>query len=585
MTPDTPLTPSRRALRAARETPPESSGFGDVSGLFGAPPPETPTPADPVVTPPADAVTQTLARDDGDASTLQLPLIEGIPAPEELSPETLGWTAPQSAPAEPDPAVPVIAPDAPIGPEDEPGFAEGFAALTLSPLVAPAAPPVDEPDEPLALAWVDAATLPATRTPDDPAAEVTDLLEHRPHKSPLRASVVVPTLIVLAVLGIYTVGTQLWPLYAVAPTVAAAEIAPAAAVAATPAWPADGSAAVAVEGMSGVLNSADSASSIASITKVVTALLVLEEQPLAVGEQGQPFPFTWADSSAYWGYLNRGESALDVPVGGSLTQYQLLQGMLIGSANNYADRLAGNLWPTDAVYAAAANSWLDAHGVDGITIVDPTGIESGNTATPAGLIALAKKALANPVIAEIVKTQSVELPGAGTVENTNALLADAGVVGVKTGTLDAYTLLTAKDITVGETPVRLYASVLGQPSDDARNDASRALFAQLETELQPVPSVTTDTTAGYVETVWGEKVPVVTASDATVVLWNGGSGTVTTAFDLEADDETTGDAVGTLTVEGPIDTATVELRLAGDVEPPSFWWRLTHPLQLLGLVD
>ena len=105
-----------------------------------------------------------------------------------------------------------------------------------------------------------------------------------------------------------------------------------------------------------------------------------------------------------------------MPVGGSLTQYQLLEGMLVGSANNYADRLAGNLWPTDAVFANAANSWLSAHGVPGVTVVEPTGLDPRNTASPEALIALAQKAMAEPVIAEIVAKPAVELPGAGLVD-------------------------------------------------------------------------------------------------------------------------------------------------------------------------
>jgi D-alanyl-D-alanine carboxypeptidase (penicillin-binding protein 5/6) len=88
------------------------------------------------------------------------------------------------------------------------------------------------------------------------------------------------------------------------------------------------------------------------------------------------------------------------------------------------------------------------------------------------------------VIAEIVATQSVDLPGAGLVENTNDLLADQGVVGVKTGTLEGSNLLSAKDLpgADGES-VRVFAVVLGQPDDDARFTASRALYAQVEDRL------------------------------------------------------------------------------------------------------
>ncbi|MFJ6653341.1 D-alanyl-D-alanine carboxypeptidase family protein [Microbacterium sp. NPDC091313] len=432
---------------------------------------------------------------------------------------------------------------------------------------------------PLALGWIDENRV--AQPPAPAPAGAPDLLTGRVRRSPLRPGVLLPIGFLLALAVIYSATMLLWPLYAVAPQVQAVSVQPTAAPAATPAWPAEGSAAISVAGI-GSANSGGDARSIASITKVVTALLVLDAKPLAVGESGPEYRFTAADRTRYWQYRAGGESALDVPVGGTLTQYQLLEGMLIGSANNYADRLAGDLWPSDAVYGQAARAWLAAHGLTGITIVDPSGIEAGNTATPEALLVLAAKAMANPVIAEIVGKASVDLPGAGTVKNTNPLLTDPGVVGIKTGTLDAYNLLTAKDLDLGDTTVRVYAAVLGQPNSTARDDATRALYSQLESELQLRPSVTAGTTVGIVETRWGEKVDVVTASDASVILWNGGTASAAAAFD-RGDREASGDTVGTLTVTGPLNATSVDLQLAGDIEPPSAWWRLTHPLDLLGL--
>ncbi|WZO34546.1 D-alanyl-D-alanine carboxypeptidase [Microbacterium sp. LWS13-1.2] len=440
-----------------------------------------------------------------------------------------------------------------------------------------------------ALAWVDETAVGLGAAPGDLTAAATpyvtvdaDLLSDAPRRSPLRAGVVVPTLAIAAVLGAYAGTTLLWPLHAVAPTVTAMEVQPVAAPAAAPVWPAQGSAAEAVGGISGTLATTADPDSIASITKLVTALVVLEEMPLALGEQGPEYRFTSADRSRYWQYLSNGESALNVPAGGSLTEYQMLEGMLVGSANNYADRLAQSIWPSDAVFASAASSWLSTHGVPGVTVYEPTGMDPRNTASPEALVVLAQKALANPVIAEIVAKQSVDLPGAGLVENTNGLLADPGVVGLKTGTLDSWNLLSAKDVTIGDTTVRLYASVLGQPDDESRLTASRALYAQLETELQLKPSVTANTVAGQVETLWGDEVDIVTSGDASVVLWNGGSGTVATTYHL-GESRDAGDAVGSLSVTGPLNDTTVDLQLAADITDPSPWWRLTHPLDLFGL--
>ncbi len=453
----------------------------------------------------------------------------------------------------------------------------------------PAGPAAPTPGR-LAFAWVDedaiaharpaAADLDAARSPYVPAGP--ELLSHPPHRSPLRAAVIVPVAIAALLVGAYSATTLLWPLHAIPPTVEAVPFDPIASAPAALTWPGTGSASVSVAGIDGVVASAADALQIASITKIVTALLVLDEMPLALGEQGPEFRFTYGDQLDYWDSLARNESALDVPVGGTLTQYQLLQGMLIGSANNYADRLAGNLWPTDAVFANAANTWLTAHGVPGVTVVEPTGVDPRNTASPEALITLAEKAMADPVIAQIVAMPAVELPGAGLVTNTNGLLADPGVVGIKTGSLDSYNLLSAKDVLVGGTTVRVYSAVLGQPDDASRLAASRTLYAEVEAGLQPLPSVAKGTVAGHVGTVWGEDVAIVTTDDANVILWNGGTGVVTTNFAF-GDAVDKGADVGTLSVHGPLDAATTTLALAEDIEPPTAWWRLTHPLDLFGL--
>ncbi len=472
--------------------------------------------------------------------------------------------------------------------EPEPDLPEPeLAAAPILPVATEPAPPRGQR---IALSWVDVASVARSAGPvEDLSTAATpyipveiDLLADAPRRSPLRAGVIVPTLVIAGLVGVYSATTLLWPLNAVAPTITALQVQPVAAPAATPAWPAVGSAAVAVRGIAAPTASTPNATSMASITKLVTALTVLEQMPLAVGDQGPEFTFRYADELAYRHTLANGESALDVPVGGTLSEYQLLEGMLIGSAGNYAQRLAGNVWPSDAVYADAANAWLQAHGVSGITVVEPTGIRRGNVATPAALITLAQKALANPVIAEIVAKQSVDLPGAGHVVNTNGLLADAGVVGIKTGTLDGWNLLSAKDVKIGDTTVRLYASVLDQPSDAARLAASRALYTELEAELQPRPSVPAGTTTGVVETAWGKPVDIVTAADAAVILWNGGAGTVSTSYSL-GQSRDKGDDVGSLSVSGPLDGAKVDVRLAHDIEGPSAWWRLTHPLDLFGI--
>lgn len=123
---------------------------------------------------------------------------------------------------------------------------------------------------------------------------------------------------------------------------------------------------------------------------------------MSLGEQGREHQFSYREDLEYLEYARSGISALPVPIGGVLTQYQLLEGMLIGSASNYADFLVRDIWGDNVTFAAAAVSYVSRYGLHGISMVEPTGIDRRNTATPSALIALGRHALSNDVISEIV---------------------------------------------------------------------------------------------------------------------------------------------------------------------------------------
>ncbi|MFF3026917.1 D-alanyl-D-alanine carboxypeptidase [Microbacterium sp. NPDC057944] len=456
---------------------------------------------------------------------------------------------------------------------------------------APAAQWASEGGAATALTWVDAASVadhsPTATLDGDQVREPGAALWTGARLRPAAAGpgVLVPIGILAALAASYAGTTLLWPLHEVAPTVKTAEFQATAAPAAAITWPTQGSAAVGIQGIGTVASSPDPAV-IASITKVVSVLMVLDQMPLAVGEQGPSFSFTKADSQSYLAYKRSDQSALDVPVGGSLTEFQMLQGILLGSANNYIDRLAKEIWGSDKAFADAAATWLRDRGIQGITILSPSGFDERNTATPEALIAVAERAMQNPVFAGIVGTPSVELPGAGLVKNTNGMLSDSGVVGIKTGTLhESWNLLTAKDVVVDGTTVHLYASVLTQADDDMRLASTRSLFSQVEDALQAeAPAVAKGTVVGEVDTLWGASTEIVTDADAEVVLWDAAAAEATPEFDL-GEKSKAGAEVGTLTVAGPLDTATTPLTLKKKLEGPSAWWRLTHPLELFGLTS
>ncbi|MFT4051170.1 MAG: D-alanyl-D-alanine carboxypeptidase [Microbacterium sp.] len=449
------------------------------------------------------------------------------------------------------------------------------------------------PTEHVALGWLDDDVFDARRAPAGPvsatasdAVATPDLLEQRPRRSPVRAGLraVAPALAALVLVAAYVTATLLWPLSAVSPVVEEVAIDDLTAPASAVTWPTEGSAAVGVEGFDTTAASTTDAASMASITKIVTVLMILEQLPLAVGESGPEFSFTWTDRQTYWDYLSADESALNVPVDGTLTEYEMLQGILIGSAGNYVDYLVSSIWGTDAAFTAAAAEWLAAHDLSGITVADPTGIDAASTADPASLIELASIAMADPVVAEIVGTASVTLPGAGEVTNTNELLSDSAVVGIKTGTLsEAHNLLAAKEVTVGDTTLTVYATVLNQSSDEARDTETARLLTEVAAEASVLQTLAAGTIVGTITMPWGATSQIVTDSDASSILWNGATATVTSDLSV-GDARDAGTDVGTVTVEGPLGEASTGVRLTVDIEDPDAWWRLTHPLQLFGIL-
>lgn len=587
--PDSARPATRRALRergrarsgadgdpgADAETPTDAVGadalavaLAPVEDAADTPVEDAPEAPDAVVADAANAPAEGAASDDPDALPATAFLLTSEPGP---------VVAPRPVASEPDPSTDFLA-DLESAPEQD---SEDAAATE-----APSAPAqwADERRPPTALTWLDPdAVAAASAAPVSENVAARDVFAGaRLTPSWRRPRVLVPVGIVAALCGAYAATTLLWPLHAVAPEVSAVQVQAAAAPAAEVTWPTVGSAAVGVQGLSTVA-SATTPDEIASISKVASVLMVLDELPLKVGEQGPSFDFDYGDSRDYWQYRRSNQSALDVPVGGSLTEYQMLQGVMLGSANNYIDRLADELWGGRAGFAEAARTWLSDHGITGITLESPSGFDDRNVATPAALVTLGELAMKNPVFAEIVGTKSVEIPGAGTVTNTNGMLKDPGVLGIKTGTLSGWNLLTAKQVTVGDSDVRIFTSVLGQPDDDTRLAVTRSLLAEVEQQLIAQPAtVPAGTVVGTVSTEWGATADVVTDADAQVVLWNGATATASTVFTLG--DEMAKDAtVGTLTAQGPLNSAETSVSLADEIKPPSIWWRLTHPLELFGL--
>jgi serine-type D-Ala-D-Ala carboxypeptidase (penicillin-binding protein 5/6) len=349
------------------------------------------------------------------------------------------------------------------------------------------------------------------------------------------------------------------------------------------AFPRYGASAIGALGYPGVLAQDGSTKPLpmASITKVVTALVVLDALPLAVGEPGPSATMTAADAALYGTYLAQNGTVSTVSAGMTFTERQLLELTLIKSANNYTTSMAVWAFGSQEKFLKAARAWLAEQGLDQIVITEPTGIDRSNVAPADQLIELGRIALAHPVIAEIVATKSAAVPPLGVLPNTNKLLGRSGVDGIKTGTLDDFgaNLLFSADYLVGESTVTVIGVVLGGPDHPTIDrDIVKLLDSAVANFTEVEVAADAEAFATYTA-IWGDSVAAVATERATLLTWAGAPVTVEVVTD-EVRTGTAGEDVGDLVFTSGPATVQVDLELAADLDDPGAWWRLTNPVAL-----
>lgn len=322
---------------------------------------------------------------------------------------------------------------------------------------------------------------------------------------------------------------------------------------------------------------------IASITKVMTALVILDEHPLAPGESGPEIEITFAHEEAFLAAILNDESAVPVQAGENLSQLQMMQGLLVPSGNNFARILAEWDSGSEAAFVAKMNAKAAELGLRDTVFTEPSGLDAGNISTPGDLLRLAETAMTDPVFADIVAMSEVDLPAAGVLPATNALLGVEGVVGIKTGETDeagACLLVAARVSTVSGERLVL-GVVLGQAERQDVFDASRELVGSAGGQVviaditnEGGASVAYGEPIAIVVTDWGEASYVFAERAVSVTALAGTELTVETLMDAVEPGAEEGDVVGMLRVTGGETVEEVPLVLDSDLPGPDWQWRL-----------
>jgi len=347
-------------------------------------------------------------------------------------------------------------------------------------------------------------------------------------------------------------------------------------------WPTAGSAAVAAGGLGFIASSAVSETPVpaASVTKVMTALLVLTDKPMVVGDPGPTLTLTEADVAAYQASAANGESVVPVQAGEELTELKALEALLIPSANNIAFTLAR--WDAGSLpaFVTKMNAQAKALGMTHTTFADASGASPESVSTPTDLVTLGMQAMKLPVFALIVSLPSATIPVAGLVYNVNAVLGQGGIIGIKTGSglRTGANFLYAASVQVGVYRIVLYGCVMGQPTLARAFSAALALVSAMQRSVTVHRVVSRNQTVGSFQPPWGGHADLVANVDVDLVEWPG----MVLREDVNVPDLVISQPIGDGANAGSLHLSlgdyrlTVPLVTAGSLFPPGRVWRLTR---------
>ncbi len=203
---------------------------------------------------------------------------------------------------------------------------------------------------------------------------------------------------------------------------------------------------------------------IASITKLMTVLLTLQHHKLTDIVTVDPRAAAVGESSIY---LEPGEQ---------LTVHDLIEGALIQSANDAADALALSIAPSYPAFAQLMNEEAATLGLHDTHFVRPDGLDARDEySSAADVTKLARIVMRTRFVRDTVRRETATIAGGRTLHTWDDLLSQlSGTFGVKTGHTGAAGWCQVA--AVRGRGVTIYATLLGSPSEEQRDDDLKSLL-------------------------------------------------------------------------------------------------------------
>jgi len=231
-------------------------------------------------------------------------------------------------------------------------------------------------------------------------------------------------------------------------------------------WPAAGTSAADVSGV-GVADGPGATRQvpIASVAKLMTAYVILHDHPLPAGGSGPDITVQPSEAAAYPAQARDGDSLVPVAAGEAISERHALEALLLPSADNMAWILARWDAGSQAAFTAKMNATARTLGMTGTSYTDASGLDPATTSTAADQVRLGLAAMQVPALAAITAMPTAVIPVVGVIRNTNTLLGQDGIAGLKTGSTQAAggCLLIGAWQQISGRKTLIVAAVFGQP--------------------------------------------------------------------------------------------------------------------------
>jgi serine-type D-Ala-D-Ala carboxypeptidase (penicillin-binding protein 5/6) len=342
------------------------------------------------------------------------------------------------------------------------------------------------------------------------------------------------------------------------------------------AWPTSGSAALIVPSLGVTLSHNNSLMPIASLTKMMTAYVVLKKLPLTIGETGPCITVSASDVATYEAMIQTDQSNVLVSAGEQLCEFDLLDGLLVHSANNFSVILADMVAGDTASFVALMNQTAASMGFVGTHYVDTSGYDPGSVSTALDQGLLAQRLMKSPLVRSIVNQTSVTLPVAGTVGSYTPYVGIDHVIGVKSGrTLAAGGCdVMAMQFVDGATVHTVYSVVLDQRGGDLLGPAGDAALALAQSAVAGERNLTLTRGRVVGRIGWSKTTAVLVGRSSSFHWWPvQGSLAVSVEFKRFSSTIHRGERVGWIIVHARR-LERIALVAGASVSPPSLWQRL-----------